>query len=148
MHTQQTSNIDLVTELSHFVCAMSSKILKNSVYIEDKVIVENYTPKMVTNRLKSKKLIAWYKQNCSVIPTGDLMLCGQIFRTLAEMTQGPCIMNQITLAKARALRPVLALLEYLGSFNYRKYDSKNKLLWTGHGIEMYLNYIKKFRVQS
>ena len=37
-------------------------------------------------------------------------------------------MNQITLTKARALKSVLQLLEYIGAFNLRKTGAKFKLL--------------------
>jgi hypothetical protein len=74
--------------------------------------------------LKHKKLIAWHKQHCLVPKAEDIMLASQIYRTLTETIQGPCLENQVMLMKARACRGVQGLLTYIGAFNYKKTNRK------------------------
>jgi hypothetical protein len=51
--------------------------------------------------------------------------------------------NQLALTKARAFRSVQTLLTYIGSFFYKKTTPKGELKWSGHGINIYLKYLKK-----
>ena len=75
LHRQNTPHqVDLLTELANLLYSVSEQIGKSFVYIEN----DNFRNKMaktyITNQNKSKKIIAWHKQNCVVPNVYDLLL--------------------------------------------------------------------------
>ena len=134
-------NIDLITELSYLFQASCDKLCKNFSFVDNVYFEEKMSPVLFTDLTKKRKLIAWHRQNCRIPNVSDIRLCSQILRTLSETVQGPCVRNQLALTKARTCRSMHVIMEYIGTFFYRKTDNKGNLRWSGHGMEAYYQYL-------
>jgi hypothetical protein len=47
--------------------------------------------------------------------------------------------------KSRACRGVQVLLTYIGAFYYKKTTRKGKMVWSGHGLKMFTEYLTRVR---
>jgi len=72
---------------------MLEQISQCFVYIKPSEYMEMVSPKLVSNKQKRKKLIAWHDHNCKIPRFQDLDLCALLFETLSETIQGACESN-------------------------------------------------------
>ena len=109
-------DVDLVGALAKVCSSMTEKVLTRIIYIDSR-IQKSLETHFIVHKEKYLCFIDWSK-TIDLPSTKDLLILGQVLKSITELAQGPCFANQKVFVQSNVVRPLMKLLLFITSYFY------------------------------